>query len=88
MNGIVQMEKGKTMSEWIPVSEKVPNESCPVLLYGNGKTTVGFQDDVMAVGTLERSKSGSEYFVDHLYLSFHPTHWMPLPNPPKEKDNE
>ena len=69
------------MFEWIPVSERLPEPKVPVLAYGRSKKIVCVSyDDVMEdwdiVGT--RCSCFTKRYV---------THWMPLPEPPKEATN-
>lgn len=68
---------GVTVQEWIPVSERLPEVRVPVLTYGRkGAIGIGF------VQPSSVTADGKVYFYsrygDHL-----PTHWMPLPTPPK-----
>jgi len=65
------------MSEWISISDKLPEEDCAVLVSGpHGVELVCFNyyhrcwDDAW----------GDDYYKDITYF----THWMPLPRPPKE----
>jgi hypothetical protein len=65
------------MSEWISVKDRMPEEGVEVLVYGdiylNRKgADVDFVD-----------KSGNFFYYDEGEV----THWMPLPMPPKPKDN-
>lgn len=79
---------GVTVQEWIPVTERLPDadsnyivvacdEGCP---YGEGI----WYDTVVVVaeyyhGSWTWCESGTEYDLNGLV-----THWMPLPEPPKE----
>ena len=64
------------MSEWIPVSERLPVDWCPVLvmvrdvgspLLGSYRENVWFHEQ------------WNTTFINGVV-----THWMPLPEPPKE----
>lgn len=73
------------MSEWISVKDRLPSESKDVLLMFPMNMAVGFL------------KNG-EWFVNsgcNWYTAVieddgdePPTYWMPLPEPPKEDDDE
>ena len=69
---------GVTIQKWISVEERLPDPRTPVLTYGRkGAIGIGFTQP-------NSEKDGKVYFYarygDHL-----PTHWMPLPEPPKEE---
>lgn len=68
------------MSEWIPVTERLPEEKTEVLVADNSF----FGGAVIAVAYLER---GKWEWRDDMSTSAtpSPTHWMPLPEPPKEE---
>lgn len=78
------------MSEWIKTSERLPESDDDVLVYNpkDGITIGQFNKDEVH-GYYE---SDGSYFITNSgwdvqyewapYMS--PTHWMPLPNPPKE----
>jgi hypothetical protein len=59
------------MSDWISVKEGLPEDGTRVLTYSE-KFGV-----CIAVHHFR-------WATDPLVLSCHPTHWMPLPDPPKE----
>jgi hypothetical protein len=81
------------MTEWQPI-ETAPKDGTLVLLYGpcGWDTNVDEYDDKMVrVGSYE------EFFDKYVWLSdtanpyqdrILATHWMPLPNPPKEQGTE
>lgn len=58
---------------WIPVTEKLPEKYDPVLVY----SPTGIMVDAY-IGVYD----GKDYFGMNTY---HVTHWMPLPAPPKEE---
>jgi hypothetical protein len=66
---------------WIPVTERLPEEGIAVLVSnGNGESAVARlfdADDLLWITSEWRGREGH-------YLSPCPTHWMPLPKPPKE----
>ena len=72
------LANGVTIQKWIPVWERMPEVGVPVLAYNGNDTFV------------------SEYYRTHIlpgdegYMTWvkdqyacYPTHWMPLPEPPK-----
>lgn len=69
------------MPKWIPVTERLPKYGTPVLAYGSRGG--------IFVAKYERARA--EWDRDYwwkLNSSIHvcnPTHWMPLPKPPKEE---
>jgi hypothetical protein len=71
-----QIAANRKKPRWTPVTERLPEEYVDVLCYcsRNGQYGCG-----------ERSKedNGTIYWTG-LYGMI-PTHWMPLPKPPKEK---
>ena len=60
--------------EWIPVTERLPENGCYVLAYEDG--------DILLA-----SYSGGEWLLRDMYeiVELNPTYWMPLPEPPKEE---
>lgn len=60
--------------KWIPVSERLPEKSGLVLCIADGRTELKFWDYV--------SKKWLGYF--YIDTPQNVTHWMPLPEPPKE----
>jgi hypothetical protein len=61
------------MSGWVSVGDQLPQPGTPVLVVQRG--------GAMAVACVE----GTEWFHCDLFLRARDvTHWMPLPEPPKE----
>ena len=75
------LEDGKP--KWIPVNEKLPTARKKVLVaYKNGVTIAernGYLVDPKTVNTYWRGVHGSKHQLTSV------THWMPLPEPPKEE---
>jgi len=70
------------MNEWIPVTERLPEQGKYVL--------VRYKSNDMAVACVfdfDENMAFGRAMADEAYASdcdFEPTHWMPLPEPPKE----
>ena len=68
--------------DWQPI-ETAPKDGTPILGYDPGRTGEGYFDSVYVVRWMENSwqhgwiEAGGEG-----YDTYHPTHWMPRPNPP------
>lgn len=71
------------MSEWISVKDRLPEEICVLVVLKTGTVTVGEYSE----------KSGDWLILDPFIIGcidpikyyYRPTHWMPLPEPPKEE---
>lgn len=70
-----EFAKYRGKHRWIPVKERLPEESGSYLIVDSGHVTEAYY--------------GKEWAGDNwtdpveMYMTFHPTHWMPLPEPPK-----
>jgi len=81
------------MSEWIPVTEQLPELNQEVLVYAVGKIDGFIGSSVYALTKrflfkfLLSSKGTEEWRSPWLYFleDYEITHWMPLPEPPKEE---
>ena len=79
-------------SQWIPVTERLPEKDIEVLVFAEGKIEGFFGDTVIAISKrydfniftdsegVEVWQSPWQYFLTDYEI----THWMPLPEPPKE----
>ena len=62
--------------KWIPVTERLPEDGKYVLCFCRANI----------ICVLRRDKDGDWYENPaHVYMSSFVTHWMPLPEPPKEE---
>lgn len=78
------LANGVTIQRWIPVTERLPEKGADVLMYFHKSKTFasGFwhgEEDADAVYWCAYSDDG--WYTD---CDTPPTHWMPLPQPPKE----
>jgi hypothetical protein len=73
------------VNRWISVDDKLPIEHGPVLCYARSTTGEG---NFRILGTLRNGEfwflqvDGTQFSFPNLCLEV--THWMPLPEPPKE----
>ena len=74
---------------WIPVTERLPENNRPVMVYLKNYTIQGGY--VVHIGTYDtagfwflRTQPGISSFPVHDWVV---THWMPLPEPPKDGDD-
>lgn len=75
----IMIANGVTVQQWIPITERLPELDVDVL---------AFNGDYIFVSKYFRSHWGSWDKVGHLVwvkdsYAKNPTHWMPLPEPPK-----
>ena len=73
-NQVASSSKYLASSEWIPVTERLPEKNTSVLAYLESGRCVLFYD---RYGFCEIDEYGQDRAVDDV------THWMPLPQPPK-----
>ena len=67
------------MSEWISVKDRLPEYMCGVIVYIESLCGKNFIDKDIFVNNV------FHYQEDNPYINV--THWMPLPEPPKEPSN-
>ena len=61
------------MSEWISVKDRLPEDDLLVLI-----------TDGLSLGDYEIARWNGSYWTRKAWpLGYEPTHWMPLPEPPK-----
>lgn len=72
------------MDKWISVSERLPEPETDVLVaFDDGEITSLWQNWSNLITTEDNDPL--EYIVDIMSGEYHTvTHWMPLPEPPKE----
>jgi hypothetical protein len=71
---------GYRKSEWISVEDRLPEENTDVLIYRGG-----FRGDLMNVYTyMGHNEWEDEYGYWSITDDEGITHWMPLPEPPKD----
>lgn len=84
IDGWIEQERKallKSVPKWVSVTEQLPKYGTPVLAYGSRGG--------IFVAKYERARA--EWDIDYwwkLNSAIHvcnPTHWMPLPEPPKEE---
>lgn len=64
---------------WIPVTERLPEESERVLVACEDGVSFGFFEEIIADDEFVKE------WHDMMYYPISVTHWMPLPEPPKEE---
>lgn len=68
-------------NEWVIVGERLPEKKQDVLmLFGAGNMAVGWLDDIDEHTTFWCAYTDDGFYTD---CDCAPTHWMPLPKPPK-----
>ena len=65
--------------EWIPVTERLPEDLARVIVFCNDGVFFGFCEHLIV-----DDKEVVEW-NDFLHYPIRPTHWMPLPSPPVEE---
>lgn len=67
-----ELSKIKAQQRWIPVTERLPEDDDDVLIMSSGSISMGYFNIFRG------------YWVDYEGDDDNITHWMPLPEPPKE----
>ena len=85
-NGVT-LDNQVSSSKWIPVTERLPDK--------DGEYLVRFTDKAIANAEYESKYGSFGYWLDIMWdgdADWYPyvgvTHWMPLPEPPKENEHE
>jgi hypothetical protein len=74
-----EIERLRAAMQWRPI-ETAPRDGTEVLLY----TAQGMIQGCFAYGDWEQSVCAASYDAATAYIECVPTHWQPLPEPPKE----
>ncbi len=78
--------------EWISVKDRLPKEYEPVLVTYKSSSSVGRKWCSDGLATIDKCKIwhwwDSGDIGDEVDEENKITHWMPLPEPPKEQENE
>lgn len=92
------LANGVTFQKWIPVTERLPDKdghflACRLIFDNPGVEVFSFAKDGRKVDEqdFEDQWDNVWYFYDSEYgfvVCNSVTHWMPLPNPPKENADE
>ena len=78
---------GVTIQKWIPVTERLPESKTKILVYGGNELiwVNGVNKPMPSVYTGYMRGLGEGWFTwDEKKYIVNVTHWMPLPEPPKE----
>lgn len=79
------MNSSKKLDSWISVKERLPEEGIEVLIFGKVLNDIS---KVLGVRARFRGDQEWKYTWEsediHVYKQDDVTHWMPLPEPPKE----
>jgi hypothetical protein len=74
----ILIANGVTIAKWIPVTERLPEKDVLVLCIGaRGGMFLGRSPSLFSDGT-------AYFVVPNARSCRYATHWMPLPEPPKE----
>ncbi len=73
------------MIGWISVKDKLPDLNIEVLLYLNNEIRIGARWDSF---DFENDCDSYSWYIPEYFDTISPSHWQPLPEPPKEKENE
>lgn len=93
------VDQGVTVQRWIPVTERLPEDDKEVRFYNDGHltmVTVLVYDEYSGIKTANRLNvppCGNPYLDQNATNGWEwsnncklVTHWMPLPEPPKEEE--
>ena len=73
--------------EWISVKDRLPDFEKEVLIFYPWQGQSGVKYETISVASLEDMTTGknhlSTHWTDGEHHTVNPTHWMPLPEPPK-----
>ena len=75
------------MSEWQPI-ESAPKDGTVVFLGWESKEGEIIHPEERGLWNFVIDEWCHDGELEDYYVMFHPTHWMPLPEPPTKEDNE
>ena len=92
----MEMEIGRRMlleqnaPKWLSVKDRLPNVDEKVIVFAIGKYDGFIGDTVYAMSMILDRPSGKRWAVPWQYfdVDYEITHWMRLPEPPKEEEND
>lgn len=86
-DAIEELSKDRKTGKWIPVTEQLPKTRESILGKKSSKVIVAFRfDDGTQGADTAHTLNGKWVFEDHITVVARTvTHWMPLPEPPKEE---
>ena len=77
VSNLIQQIAELSKPRWIPVSERLPKYGERVLVFGGVTMYVAYYDKNRYGGESWHKLNSKSHYCN-------PTHWMPLPEPPKE----
>lgn len=70
--------------KWISVKDELPDFNDRVLVYNEQKRMDGINHDYRVAEIRSISKDGALWYITNNFRTTQITHWMPLPETPKE----
>ena len=84
-NGVTFAKDTDVHSKWISVEDRLPNNEKPVLVYYGFMRNKNASTGLRYTGTLSYFCFDHKPHWQHESTGLVVTHWMPLPEPPKEE---
>lgn len=75
------IENGVTVQEWIPVTERLPEDECLAISMLKGK--LSYKECLVGLVYADEMCKTGFYCESNGEILFDVTHWRPLPEPPK-----
>lgn len=79
------LENGVTLQQWIPVSERLPEEREGWCNTFSDTVLVAHKRHDGSIGMRTSCTIDGKWHSDVQNIQYEITHWMPLPEPPKEE---